>query len=215
MEALLKIQRPPVVTGIDGDDEARRLDPQLEEEDGDQDSNQERTIPTGSDIVEMRDRVEREVDSLQRCKPLQENIVPKLYGIVSPVDFPSFRSDKLILQDLCYVKPVWQVNEKLRFLWRDEIRRGIENAFQALHNQRVWHGDVSPWNILVQFRARSGNSGNGSPQPGPSSRETADISFVSRRSAPALGCLGQVTQTPCLEVGSGLEADAKPLEQGR
>lgn len=117
-------------------------------------------LPSDEDRRGICERTVQEIRVFEHCEDLQGTVIPRLYGLVSPENYPRSSAHKLMLQHLCArslgsLKPVW------RHLWRHDLRYAIKAAFGQLHARRVCHGDVSSSNILVEWRkVASADSGS-------------------------------------------------------
>jgi serine/threonine protein kinase len=109
------------------------------------------------DQVDIRERTAREIEIFQRCRDLQGTILPRLYGLVSPEDYPRSSAPKLMLQHLD-AEPVGRSDYMWRCIWGDFIQQAVKEAFSKLHARRVCHRDVSTSNILVEWRRKASGS---------------------------------------------------------
>lgn len=142
VEALLKVQRIPLVDQEPGDRSNWRLerddDPPMEEQ----------------DRLDIQQRTMRELRVFLRCQDLQGSTIPKLYGVVSPRNYPLSTAHKLMVQSLAG-GPIANLHSKFFLVWRKELVSGAMHAISSLHSRSVWHGDLSNSNIRVEWRRYS------------------------------------------------------------
>ncbi|PWN20305.1 hypothetical protein BCV69DRAFT_283181 [Microstroma glucosiphilum] len=139
LEALLKVQRVPLAE----EDRGSKIDWRLEEPDGPPLSEEDR--------FDIQRRTVRELRVYLQCQELQGLIIPKLYGVVSPRNYPPSTAHKLMLQCI-YGGPIRNVPRKMYLLWREELVASAVQALSMLHSRSVWHGDISTSNIMVEWR---------------------------------------------------------------
>jgi hypothetical protein len=140
IEALLKIQRVPLVKqGL-----WTRTDPRVEKPDDDPPMKEE-------DRIDIRHRTMRELRVYLQCHDLQGLIIPELYGVVAPRNFPFSSAHKLMIQSL-EGEPIAHLHRKFFSLWRKEIIGSAIHAISSLHSRSVWHGDLSNSNVRVEWR---------------------------------------------------------------
>jgi hypothetical protein len=88
------------------------------------------------DQVDIRERTAREIEIFQHCRGLQGTILPRLYGLVSPDNYPRSTAPKLMLQYLD-AEPVDMSDYTWRCIWGDIVQQAIEVAFSRLHARRL------------------------------------------------------------------------------
>jgi hypothetical protein len=136
---ILKVQRIPSMP----DRDASLPEPRFEGPD--------EPTPSDEERKGIQERTAQEIRIFQHCKDLQGITIPRLYGLVSPEDYPQSSAHKLMLQDLC-ATTIASVKRLWRHLWGDDLQDAVRAAFTQLHARRVYHGDVSNSNILVEWR---------------------------------------------------------------
>lgn len=142
----LKVQRIPSTP----DPEAFLPDPRFEDSD---------QPPVSDDECKgIRERTEQEIRIFEHCKDLQGVTIPRLHGLVDPEDYPRSSAHKLMMEHL-YAKPIGSLQETWTDLWGEELEHAVKAAFVQLHARRVYHGDVSSSNVLVEWRKVAVQSG--------------------------------------------------------
>ncbi|PWN18182.1 hypothetical protein BCV69DRAFT_87800 [Microstroma glucosiphilum] len=140
VEALLKIQRVPLVRhGL-----WTRIDPRVESPYDDPPTKEE-------DMIDIQHRTMRELRVYLQCQDLQGLVIPQLYGVVAPRNFPFSSAHKLMIQSL-EGEPIAHLHRKFFSLWRKEIIDSAIHAISSLHSRSVWHGDLSNSNVRVEWR---------------------------------------------------------------
>lgn len=137
--ALMKVQRVPFMP----DPGSSLPEPRFEEADDPPVSEEDRKG--------IQKRTEQEILIYRHCKDLQSILIPRLFGLVSPEDYPRSSSFKLMLQHL-RAAPIGSLLQEQRYVWGGEVCHAVEAAFAALHARRVYHGDASRANILIEWK---------------------------------------------------------------
>ncbi|PWN19086.1 hypothetical protein BCV69DRAFT_300423 [Microstroma glucosiphilum] len=164
--ALMKVQRVPLMP----ESGSSLPEPRFEEADDPPVSEEDREG--------IRKRTEQEIRIFQHCKHLQGILIPRLFGLVSPDEYPRSSSFKLMLQYL-RAAPIGTLLQEQKDLWGREVCHAVEAAFEAFHAQRVYHGDASTANILIEWKQIASTS-SGDPFAHAKTLEAWDLRPVIR-----------------------------------